>query len=342
MLSRPSKPGQTGSQAALVRTGDDMLVSVRDLTVAYRIGARKKMQAVAGVSLDVEAGSTVALIGESGSGKSSFAKSICGLGPRESGSIVLKGEEVFAARDLAATAGAKGIAMVFQDPVSALDPQWPVWRSITEPRVKRYPAPPSRHRERAQELALRVGLDASLVDRKPHQLSGGQRQRVTIARALAAEPSLVILDEAVSALDVSVRNEVLGLLDRLKTEDGLTYLLISHDMGAVVQIATKIAVLYLGKLVEVGEAAALVRSPVHPYTQALLNSVPTFDAQREIAVVEGETGDPANPPKGCRFHPRCPYRIDRCSLEEPEPRLFDRRTVACHRSEDISQANRAL
>jgi len=311
------------------------LAQIRDLAIAYRTGWRQSLRAVDGVSLDIPAGSTVALIGESGSGKSSIARSICGLGPIERGSVTIGGQDVAIAPDRAAAAGALGVTIVFQDPTSALDPRWPVWRAIIEPRLNRFPAAPAQHRARAEELMRRVGLDPSMAERRPHQLSGGQRQRVTIARALAGEPRLVILDEAVSALDVSVRNEILALLERLKREEGLTYLFISHDMGAVVQIATLVAVLYLGKIVEIGATEAFVRRPLHPYTQALLRAVPTLAGDRARQPLEGETGDPANPPAGCRFHPRCPFRVERCESREPELRYVDARPVACHRAEEI-------
>lgn len=324
------------SAPSSARPGADPLVDVRDLTIAYAAGWRRSLRAVAGVSLAIDAGSTMALIGESGSGKSSFARSVCGLGPIESGSVTIAGQDITRVPDRAAAAGALGVAIVFQDPTSALDPRWPVWRSIAEPRFRRLPAPRSEQCAYAERLMQRVGLDRSMAARRPHQLSGGQRQRVTIARALSAGPRLVILDEAVSALDVSVRNEILALLDRLKREEGLTYLLISHDMGAVVQIATSIAVLYLGKLVEQGEAALFVQRPVHPYTRALLRAVPTLEGVRNASPLEGETGDPAHPPSGCRFHPRCRFRVDRCAAEVPQMRPVDGRSVACHRAEEMA------
>ena len=182
----------------------------------------------------------------------------------------------------------------------------------------------------------RVGLHADLARRRPSQLSGGQRQRVTIARALAAEPKLIVLDEAVSALDVSVRNEVLLLLDRLRREDGLTYLFVSHDMGAVAQIATDIVVLYLGKIVERGDARRVISAPAHPYTRALIAAVPSFGSAKTEAVTKGEIGDPANPPAGCRFHPRCPFAIDRCQEVEPVLTEFNGREAACIRLADIT------
>ena len=322
-----------GSPRALQNDGPDRecLLQLRDLTVTYGLRSRLPVRAVVDVSLEVGRGRTLALIGESGSGKSSIARAICGLAPVERGSIVMEGQELTQAVDHPAEAGRRGIQIVFQDPVSSLDPRWQVWRSIAEPLQAHVPSAEQR-RERALALLERVGLDRSLGERHPHQLSGGQRQRVTIARALAPGPKLVILDEAVSALDVSVRNEILVLLDDLKREGGLTYLLISHDMGAVAQMATEIAVMYLGKVVESGDAAHIIRHPVHPYTEALMAAVPTVsgDVVDPAFRARGEIGDTAHPPPGCRYHPRCPLAVERCGVEEPAMREVSGRLAACH------------
>ena len=328
-VSPAAGDGRAEDQACLLR--------IRDLTVTYAARSRLPVRAVEGVSLEVGRGRTLALIGESGSGKSSIARAICGLAPVERGSIVIDGEELTQAVDHPAEAGRQGIQIVFQDPVSALDPRWQVWRSIAEPLQAHVPSVDPR-RQRALALLERVGLDRSFGDRHPHQLSGGQRQRVTIARALAPGPKLVILDEAVSALDVSVRNEILVLLDDLKREGGLTYLLISHDMGAVAQMATEIAVMYLGKVVESGAAEQIIRRPVHPYTEALMAAVPTVsgDVVDPSFHARGEIGDTARPPSGCRYHPRCPLAIERCSAEEPALREVRDRLAACHRAEEAA------
>jgi len=314
------------------------LLRISDLTVTYGLRSRQPVRAVAGVSVDVGLGRTLALIGESGSGKSSIARAICGLAPVETGSITMDGHELTTAADRPAAAGERGIQIVFQDPVSSLDPRWAVWRSVAEP-LLRHVAAAGERRERALALLERVGLDRSFGDRHPHQLSGGQRQRVTIARALAPAPRLVILDEAVSALDVSVRNEILVLLDDLKRQEGLTYLLISHDMGAVAQMATEIAVMYLGKVVEAGEAGQVIRNPVHPYTDALLAAVPTVtgDIVDPSFRPRGEIGDTAHPPAGCRYHPRCPLAVDVCATDEPAMRAVRGRLTACHRAEETDR-----
>jgi oligopeptide/dipeptide ABC transporter ATP-binding protein len=328
-----------GRSAAKAAPDGGALLSIRDLTVTYGLRTRRQVRAVVGVSLEVRSGRTLALIGESGSGKSSIARAVCGLAPVETGTITMDGHDLTSAADRPVAAGHRGIQIVFQDPVSALDPRWSVWRSIAEPLMSHVASADDR-RERAMVLLERVGLDRSFGDRHPHQLSGGQRQRVTIARALAPAPKLVILDEAVSALDVSVRNEILVLLDDLKREEGLTYLLISHDMGAVAQMATDIAVMYLGKVVESGEAARVIREPAHPYTDALLASVPTVsgDIVDPSFRPRGEIGDTARPPAGCRYHPRCPLAIDRCAEEEPLMRLVRDRMTACHRAEETETA----
>ena len=312
------------------------LLDVRDLTVSYPT-QHGRLTAVAGVSFAVDEARTLSLIGESGSGKSSIARAICGLHAPEAGEVRIGGAEIVReGRGQAKAAGANGIQIVFQDPVGALDPRWPIWRSIVEPRLARHPATQAEHRREAVRLIERVGLPAGFADRRPHQLSGGQRQRVTIARALAAEPRLIILDEAVSALDVSVRNEILSLLDDLRAERGLTYLFISHDMGAVAQVSRDVAVLYLGRLMEVGDAERVIRRPRHPYTRALVAAVPTIGRARDGETLSiGDVDDPAHPPPGCRFHRRCPYVIDRCRSEVPEARSHDARLVACHRVEEI-------
>ena len=313
------------------------LLELRDLVVTYHSRGRASLTAVAGVSIDLQEAHTLALIGESGSGKSTIARAICGLIRAESGAITIDGRDLLKEAEQPEAAGRYGIQIVFQDPVSSLDPRWPIWRSVAEPRLARFPGSTDTHRRAAVALLERVGLPASFADRKPHQLSGGQRQRVTIARALAAAPRLIILDEAVSALDVSVRNEILALLDELKRERQLTYLFISHDMGAVAQVASDVAVLYLGRLVEMGSADAVIRRPMHPYTRALIAAVPSLTriGTREARAI-GEIDDPAAPPPGCRFHRRCAYAADICRRDVPVEREYAGRVLACHRAEDIA------
>src|SRR5690606_25978880 len=239
------------------------------------------------------------LIGESGSGKSTLARAICGLTPVTSGSVEIGGTPMPRGADAARAAGAAGVQMVVQDSGGALDPRWPVWRIISEPARLMRKARGRALKEVAARLLSDIRLSADHLNRLPHQLSGGQRQRVNIARALAANPAILVLDEAVSALDLSVRNEILSLLAQLKRDHDLTYLFITHDMGAVVQIATDVAVLYLGRMVESGPVGEVVLHPKHPYTRALVAAVPSISRDKPKAVqAAGETDDAGTPPPG--------------------------------------------
>lgn len=249
------------------------LVETRALTVEYRVRGRGRFTAVDEVSASIAANESVALIGESGSGKSSLARAICGLTPFQAGEIVLGEAGVFSAGTLTpGVAGRSGIQLVHQNPMASLDPRWPVWRSVAEPmRGDR-----ADRRERADELLTRVGLRADLHTRRPRELSGGQCQRVTIARSLAADPRLIILDEAVSALDVSVKNEILYLLNQLRSEERLSFLFVTHDMSAVAQIASSVLVMRRGDIVERGATRAVLNDPQATYTQELMQAVPRF------------------------------------------------------------------
>jgi peptide/nickel transport system ATP-binding protein len=320
---------------------DRALIEVRDLDVTYRVGFGRDVAAVAGVSFDITQGRTLALIGESGSGKSTVARAICGLGPVSGGTIALDGTTI-AGKQAAQLAGSLGIQVVSQDPTASLDPRWPIWRSINEPRLVRFPRDTDGGRGRAAELLEHVGLDRSMLDRRPHQLSGGQRQRVTIARALAPGPRVIILDEAVSALDVSVRNEILVLLGELQRESGISYLLISHDIGAVTQIAAEVAVLYRGRLAELGRAGDVLGAPLHPYTRMLIRAVPTIDDAALAREPAPALADAAPPPAaGCPFQPRCAHAEARCAAERPTLRLLHGRRVACHLAEALAAENAA-
>ncbi len=321
-------PGEAGR--AVAQSDATPLIEVRDLSVTYRLGFGRIVSAVAGLSFDVVRGRTLALIGESGSGKSTVARAICGFVQPDAGTIALDGTAI----DGPARAGELGVQVVSQDPGAALDPRWPLWRSVVEPRLARFPRDRDGGRARAADLLERVGLNRSMVDRRPHQLSGGQRQRVTIARALASDPAIIILDEPVSALDVSVRNEILALLGELQRESGLTYLLISHDIGAVLQIAADVAVLYRGRLAEIGRAAEVLTRPLHPYTRMLIRAVPTIDT---VAVpASAPQDDMGASASGCPFQPRCAHGTDACHETLPALRLVHRTRVACHRAEELA------
>ncbi|OZM76865.1 ABC transporter ATP-binding protein [Pseudonocardia sp. MH-G8] len=311
MSHRPATPNPTddGEPGALL--------DLRDVVVEYGAGAHA-VRAVDGVSLQVPRGATMAIIGESGCGKSSLAKAVCGLVPTASGHMTFAGQAIGTSKDPAELAGRLGIQIVLQDPAGGLDPRWPIWRSVAESR-RRLREPREESRRRAEAALAEVAIGPHLVERRPAELSGGQRQRVTIARAIAAEPRLIVLDEAVSALDVSVRNEILMLLQKLKDRYGLTYVFITHDVSVVTQCATDATVLYLGRAVETGTVAEVLQGRSHPYTEALLSAVPTLTGDLRARLrMAGELPSLADPPSGCRFHTRCPFVRPRCSGDEPE------------------------
>ncbi len=295
------------------------------------------IRAVDGVSFTVGKGETLALVGESGCGKSSVGRTILRLQEATSGSATFEGQSVFslARNDLRSLR--KRMQIVFQDPYSSLDPRMTVGQSVAEGLEIHQLVPKGEIPNRVAELLEEVGLDRAYADRYPHEFSGGQRQRVGIARALAVEPSFLVCDEPVSALDVSVQAQVLNLLMDLQERRGLSYLFIAHDLAVVRQISHRIAVMYLGKIVETGPTEEVLANPRHPYTRALLSAVPVPDpdGQRSRIVLPGEPPSPSNPPSGCRFHPRCfhPRRDARCSSQEPELRDVAGGRVACHYAE---------
>ncbi|MBC7703736.1 MAG: ATP-binding cassette domain-containing protein [Rhodoferax sp.] len=298
------------------------LLSVRDLKVHFKVRHSQTalVKAVDGVSFDLSAGQTVALVGESGCGKSTTAYAIVGLEPVTSGSIHFEGQDITHRDRRTRQALAGQIEIVFQDPSAALDPKMRVRDSIAEPLViKGWPR--AERERRVTELFDRVGLPASFATRTPNALSGGQKQRVVIARALALSPRLLVLDEPVSALDVSIRSQILNLLMELQKDLGLAYLFISHDLSVVRHLADHTMVMYLGSVAERGETDALFSTPRHPYTQALLSAIPLPDpvAQRtrEKIILSGDLPSPLAPPPGCPFTSRCPIRIDRCSEVRP-------------------------
>jgi oligopeptide transport system ATP-binding protein len=302
----------------------------------FRVRGRGVVRAVDGVSFAVDRGQTLGLVGESGCGKSTTATLLVRLDEPTSGRILLDGEDITGASGARLRAVRRRIQLVFQDPYSALNPRLTVERTLAEVlQVHRIGRNDTARRARIDELLSLVGLAGTATRRYPHQLSGGQRQRVGIARALAVSPEVLVLDEPVSALDVSVRAEVMNLLTRLQEELDLTYVFISHDLGMVRHISDRIAVMYLGQVVELGSWKDVSDRPSHPYTRSLQDAVPVPDpdaeAQREVPVAAGDIPDAARPPAGCRFHPRCAYADDICGREEPVLReVTPGRFAACH------------
>jgi peptide/nickel transport system ATP-binding protein len=291
------------------------------------------IRAVDGVSFSVKAGETLCLVGESGCGKSTVGRLILRLIEPSGGRVVLKGQDITGIDENGMRAHRRDVQMVFQDPYASLNPRLRIGTIVTEPLENYESMSASERADRAKALLQRVGLRAEAMRKFPFEFSGGQRQRLGIARALALNPSLIVADEPVSALDVSVQAQVLNLLMDLQQEYGLAYLFISHDLGVVEHIGHRIAVMYLGRIVELADRDALFGDPQHPYTQALIAAAPIADprAKREQIIVEGEVPSPMNPPTGCHFHPRCPYAIDRCRREEPAlKKMTDGRLVACH------------
>ena len=319
------------------------LLVVEDLVKHYRtegLFAAKAppVRAVDGVSFTVQRGETLALVGESGCGKSSVGRTILRLQEPTAGRVAFDGADVFGLAREPLRALRRHMQIVFQDPYSSLNPRMTVGEAVAEGiEIHRLARTRAERAQRVAALLEEVGLDASYARRYPHEFSGGQRQRIGIARALAVEPEFLVCDEPVSALDVSVQAQVINLLRDLQQRRGLAYLFIAHDLAVVRQIADRIAVMYLGRIVETGPAEALLSDPRHPYTQALLSAVPEPDplAQRTRIVLSGDPPSPSNPPPGCPFHTRCfhPLRSERCRTEVPPLRPVHSTIVACHYAE---------
>jgi peptide/nickel transport system ATP-binding protein len=295
-------------------------------------GGSGVVRAVDGVSFAIEGGQTLGVVGESGCGKTTTAKLVLGLEQPTSGDIRFEGQDLNGLDAAGRRHYRKSVQAVFQDPYASLNPRMRVGAIIAEPLVTNENLPAGEVRKRVLELLDLVGLPGRSADLFPHEFSGGQRQRIAIARALALSPKLIVLDEPVSALDVSIRAQILNLLSDLQTRLGVSYLFIAHDLAAVAHMSHIIVVMYLGKIVESGEAAALARAPKHPYTQALFSAaLPSSpDERQEEIVLTGEVPSPLRPPTGCHFHPRCPHAMERCKSDAPVLTHVEGRLVACH------------
>ena len=320
----------------------EALLEVRDLVKHFPVGggflsrSEGVVRAIEGISFTLHRGETLGLVGESGCGKTTTGRCILRLERPTSGQILFEGTDLATKSEQQLREMRRHMQVIFQDPYSSLNPRMTIGQIIAEPlKVHRLVTSKSGRTDRVRELLTQVGLLPQHADRYPHQLSGGQRQRVGIARALAMEPSLIICDEPVSALDVSIQAQIINLLEELQSRLGLTYLFIAHDLSVVRHISDRVVVMYLGKIVEIADRQTLYEAPVHPYTRALLSAVPIPDpkleATRERTVLRGEVPSPLTPPGGCVFHPRCPIAEARCSAEIPRLReIHPGHWGACH------------
>jgi len=315
------------------------LLSVRDLVQEFVVrgagGAKGGVvQAVSGVSFDIMPGETLGIVGETGSGKSTLARAVLQAPRPKSGSVTFRGADLTTLRGGPLLQARRHMQFVWQDPFGSLDPKWKVRAIVEEPLVAYRDGDRAARRKRVDELLNLVGLDPDrYAGRHPRELSGGQAQRVAIARAVALNPSLLICDEAVSSLDVLIQAQVLNLFERLRRELGLSYLFIAHDLALVKQVSDRVGVMYLGKFCEVGPGESVYKQPLHPYTKALLDSIPSTEpgAARAAATLTGEPPSPISPPSGCRFRTRCPRAQEVCASEVPLPReLGPGHLVACH------------
>jgi oligopeptide transport system ATP-binding protein len=328
--------------APAVKTEPTDLLEARGLVKHFPVeGSDDVLRAVDGVSFAIRHGETLGLVGESGCGKSTVGRCILRLYEPTSGRIFFENRDITHAPNDEMRPLRREMQIIFQDPYSSLDPRLSIFSIVSEPLKIHGIGGRSERRDRVADLLKKVGLDPTYMARYPHEFSGGQRQRIGIARALALNPKLIICDEPVSALDVSVQAQVVNLLQDLQSEFGLTYLFISHGMAVVEHISNRVAVMYLGKIVEVADATELYSNPLHPYTKALLSAIPIPDPKqkRDRIVLTGDVPTPINPPSGCRFRTRCPWAIDECAKVVPELReITPGHTAACIRIDGYGTA----
>lgn len=320
----------------------EVLLKVRDLKKYFPVRggffrrAQAQVRAVDGVDLELEAGQTYGLVGESGCGKSTLGRAILRLHEPTGGHVIVDGTDITPLDRRAMMPYRRRMQMIFQDPYASLSPRRTVAQTLREPLDLHRVGTPAEREARVRELLDVVGMGPRALNRYPHEFSGGQRQRIGIARALALDPSLIVADEPVSALDVSVQSQVLNLVADLQRERGISFLFIAHDLAVIQHVSDVVGVMYLGKIVESGTAADVYRAPKHPYTQALMSAIPVPDPARSRAriVLEGDVPSPRNPPPGCPFHPRCPQAMDRCRTEVPalkrSPDAEAGHVVSCH------------
>jgi oligopeptide transport system ATP-binding protein len=327
--------------------GQEVLVQVNNLKKHFPImrGIMRRqvgaVQAVDGVTFDIYKGETLGLVGESGCGKSTTGRTILQLLEPTAGQVTYEGKDLTGLNKSELRKSRREMQMIFQDPYASLNPRMSVGGIIGEPLQIHNIGTSKTRKDRIKELMGLVGLNPFFINRYPHEFSGGQRQRIGIARALATNPAFIVADEPISALDVSIQAQVVNLMDDLKEELGLTYLFIAHDLSMVRYISDRVAVMYLGRIVELSDRDSVFERPLHPYTQALLSAIPIPDPEKEEKrqrlILEGDVPSPANPPRGCRFHPRCRYATEICSEEDPEFRDLGngvQHMTACHHAED--------
>lgn len=297
------------------------------------------VKAVDGVNLKVTQGEVLGLVGESGCGKSTLARTIMQLVPTTAGTVILEGKNLTTSSSGEILDLRQDLQMVFQDPYASLNPRMTVFATLAEPLLVHKVCPSREVAKHVAELMETVGLASRFMQKYPHEFSGGQRQRIAIARALALRPKVVLADEPVSALDVSIQAQILNLLADLVKKMGLSLIFIAHDLSVVKHISDRIAVMYLGKIVELGEASSIIENPLHPYTRALVSAIPTpnpdEERNRQRIVLPGDPPSPINPPSGCTFHPRCPHATDACQRTVPQLEAFQEREVSCIRKAEI-------
>ena len=326
---------------------NQVLVKVRDLKKYFPIktGFMRRtvgaVQAIDGISFDIQKGETLSLVGESGCGKSTTGRTILQLQKPTSGNVQFNGQELTQLNKRELRKTRRHMQIIFQDPYASLNPRLTIGRIIEEPMDIHNIGDAASRKKRVTDLLAHVGLNPGFLNRYPHEFSGGQRQRIGIARALATYPAFIVADEPISALDVSIQAQVINLLEDLKDEYGLTYLFIAHDLAVVSHISDRVAVMYLGRIVELSDRNEIYDQPLHPYTQALISAIPIADpdkeAQRQRIILKGDVPNPANPPPGCRFHPRCVHATEICQVIDPEFRNLGTparpHMVACHHAE---------